>query len=313
MKKFYFFIALWILFYSLTCPVDQKPEVPVSIKRLYAHVHELTSIEPPRSYRNLSSLDRAAAYIFNELGKCSSRVEIQKYKVENNEYKNIIASFGPERGERIVVGAHYDVCGEQPGADDNASGVASILELARLFSALKPCLKQRIDLVAYSLEEPPFFRTQYMGSAVHAKSLAKANVKLRVMISLDMVGYFSRNASPHRFVSCFIKPGTVVPGNTTCIIGKKGEKKIAGTIKKYMMEDPEGIVVVVLNPSEDTPGIDWSDHLNYWNCGYPAVFISNFFVSPNPNYHQPADTINTLDFGKMAQIVKGIYRALTEL
>jgi hypothetical protein len=265
-KKLCLFFVFWFLFYPLTGYTAQKQEIPVSVKHLHADVQALTSIEPPRNYRNIVSLDR--------------------------------------------VGAHYDVCGDTPGADDNASGVAAILELARLLAALKPPLKHRVDLVAYCLEEPPFFRTPHMGSAIHARSLAKKKVKVRVMISLDMIGCFSINASPLRPIASFIKPGSVIPGQTTAILSKREEEKITRDIQKYMNGIMKAVTAVALNPPADTPTIDWSDHRNYWKEGYPAVLISNAFIAHNPNYHQPQDTIDTLDFNKMAEIVKGVYAYL---
>jgi hypothetical protein len=311
MKKFYSIIILWALLSLLTCRWEQKPEIPVSVKRLTADVQTLASINPPRNHQNVSSLDRAADYIYKEFSQCTTRVEIQRYPVNDKEYKNVIASFGPMNGERIIVGAHYDVCGDQPGADDNATGAAAVLELARLLSRLKPKLKRRIDLVTYSLEEPPYFRTPYMGSAVHAASLAKAKTKVHVMINIDMIGYFSETGKPHRLVSSFIKPGTVVPGNTTCILGKEGEEKITGTIKKHMTQN-SSIAVLALNLPMGTTGMDFSDHLNYWENNYPAVMITNFLVCPNFNYHKPTDTIDKLNFEKIAEIVKGLYSALVK-
>ena len=298
-------------------PVERDFDIPVDMKRLYGDVRILTSIEPPRNYRNVSSLNRVADYIFKEFSKCCSRVEVQEYEVRDSTYKNVIASFGPQKtsnkNERIVVGAHYDVCGDQPGADDNASGVAAVLEIARLFSTLRPHLKRRIDLVAYSLEEPPFFRSQYMGSAIHAKSLAQAGIKLHIMISVDMIGHFSKSGGPSPYFSSLIEPGTVVPGRTTAILGKKGDEKIAKRIKRYMMETSGELVVAALNFPEGTRGLDHSDHLNYWNHGYRAVMISNFPVSSSSNYHQVTDTTATLDFGKLTEVVRGLYRVLVNL
>ncbi|NIM15618.1 MAG: M28 family peptidase [Candidatus Aminicenantes bacterium] len=317
-SKCYFFIITWVVFFPLILVTlslaaeTQHPETPVSRKQLYTHVHQLTSIQPPRNYKNPSSLDQAAAYIFKEFSKWCKGVEVQRYNVNGTQYKNVIAWFGPKTGKRIVIGAHYDVCGDQPGADDNASGVAVLLELARLFSRLKPCLKQRIDLAAYTLEEPPFFRTPNMGSAVHAKSLAAAKVKIHIMISLDMIGYFSDKVKPFRIFAPFFKPGTVIPGNTTVILGKQGEKDITQTLAKYIMKYSD-INAAAVNPPPETPGVDFSDHLNFWKEGYKAVMITNLFVCPNLNYHKPGDTIDKLDFNKIAEIVKGLYGALCKM
>jgi hypothetical protein len=312
MKKVCLFILFWSVFLTPFLSADVRTEIPVSVKQLRAHVQELVKIQPPRNYRHVASLDLAAEYIFKQFQLYGNRVEFQEYKVADKKYKNVIASFGPRSGERIIVGAHYDVCGEVPGADDNATGVASILELARLFSVLKPRLKHRIDLVAYSLEEPPFFRTQNMGSAVHAKSLAKDGVKIRVMISLDMIGYFSEAAAPLEMTSSFAKPGAVVPGLSTTLIGKKEDEELSCTIHKFMTAVSGRLAVVALNPPRDTAGVDWSDHLNFWNHGYPAMMITNFFVCPNPHYHRPADKIDLLDFDKIALIVRGVYNAVVK-
>lgn len=316
MKKFYSLIILWALLSQWAClstaPTAPKQEIPVSAKRLTADVQTLASINPPRNYQHVSSLDQAADYIFKEFSQCTTRVEIQRYQVDDKEYKNVIASFGPIKGKRIIVGAHYDVCGDQPGADDNGTGVAAVLESARLLSGLKPKLERRIDLVAYSLEEPPYFRTPYMGSAVHAASLAKDKVKVLLMISLDMIGYFSETGKPHRFVSSFIKPGTVIPGNTTCILGKEGEEKITGALKKHMTQN-SSIAVLALNLPPGTRGLGFSDHRSYWKHNYPAVMITNFMVCPNFNYHKPTDTIEKLNFEKVAEIVKGLYFALVKI
>ena len=121
-------------------------------ERLEKHVRMLSEQFFPRDWTHPENLDRAAKYIHDELAQAGGRMSEQEYQVDSNTYRNVIASFGPESGERIVVGAHYDAFGMLPGADDNASGVAGLIEMARLLQA-KP-LPIRIDLVAFTLEEP---------------------------------------------------------------------------------------------------------------------------------------------------------------
>jgi Zn-dependent M28 family amino/carboxypeptidase len=128
--------------------------------RLHADVAFLTALEPARQYLNLASLNKAADYIRVEFEKLGGAVTEQTYQAEGEEYRNIILSFGPPDAERLVVGAHYDVCGEQPGADDNASAVAGLLETARLLQPQAATLRRRIDFVAYSLEEAPCTRSR---------------------------------------------------------------------------------------------------------------------------------------------------------
>lgn len=166
--------------------------------RLYTDAQFLTSLQPARSYENLGSLNQAADYIHTELAKLDCAVQEQVFQVEGDDYRNVIASFGPAEAERLIVGAHYDVWGEQPGADDNASAVAGLLETARLLHAQRPVLTRRIDFVAYSLEEPPFFATEHMGSAVHAQALHAAQVPVRVLC-YEMIGYFSDEPGSQRY------------------------------------------------------------------------------------------------------------------
>ncbi|HEY3101697.1 MAG TPA: M28 family peptidase, partial [Methylomirabilota bacterium] len=140
-------------------------------KRLEAHVRMLAETLAPRSWKRTDNLDRAAAYVAAELRSAGARVSEQAYHVEGaGQYRNVIGSLGPETRERVVVGAHYDAAGAFPAADDNASGVAGLLELARVLGA-RDATAARIDLVAFTLEEPPYYDTRWMGSHVHAEAL----------------------------------------------------------------------------------------------------------------------------------------------
>ena len=136
-----------------------------------------------RNYHHPDMLNKSGNYIKKQFQEISPRVEEQKFFVKNDEFRKIICSFVPENGERIIIGAHYDVCKDQDGADDNASGIAGLLELARLLKDSQ--LKYRIDFVAFSLEEPPFFKSENMGSYVHAKSLSENKVSVK---GIDLSG-----------------------------------------------------------------------------------------------------------------------------
>lgn len=132
---------------------------------LYNHVDFLTSITPARNYLNLDSLEKACAYIEVEWKGAGAQPVRQTWTAGGKEYTNIIASYNTDKTRRLVVGAHYDVNGDQPGADDNASAVAGLLETVRMVFEAKPELDYRIDFVAYCLEEAPYFRTDSMGSS----------------------------------------------------------------------------------------------------------------------------------------------------
>lgn len=289
-----------------------KERIPVNKNRLYADVDFLTRLTPPRNAFNLVSINKSAAYIHQEFRKIGDRVIYQPFKVGPQEYKNIILTLGPENGERIVVGAHYDVCGDQPGADDNASGVAGLLEIARLVSEQKPELKYRLDFVAFALEEPPYFKTDEMGSAVHAKSLADAKVKLRGMVCLEMIGYYSEQQNSQDYPVAALKAIYPDKGNFISVVGNMGQGALVNHLKKYMQAGSQ-IGVESLTAPASVPGVDFSDHLNYWRYDYPAVMITNTAFFRNPHYHLPSDTIDTLDFDKMAEVVRGVYWAVVHL
>jgi len=177
----------------LTQPLIRIANISTAISvdpaRLETHVRALSESFVPRDESHPENLDRCAAYIRREFEGATARVSEQPFSVAGKTYRNVIAHFGPETKELVVVGAHYDTAGPLPGADDNASGVAGLLELARLLDNAQ--LPIRVELVAYTLEEPPFFGSEQMGSAMHAKDLKREGAIVRVMLSLEMIGYFS--------------------------------------------------------------------------------------------------------------------------
>jgi len=289
-----------------------QTHIPVSKERLYADVEKLTSIDPPRNYLNLESLNAIADYIHKEFKQWDCETQVQEYLADDNIYKNVIASFNPEHSVRIVLGAHYDVCGEQPGADDNASAVAGLLEVGRLIDELKPTLNCRVDLVAFSLEEPPYFQTPLQGSAIHASSLAKAKVKVKAMICLEMIGYFSDEPNSQQFPIPQLAAMYPSVGNFIVVVGQMGEETLVQQVKTSMQEVAQIDVQSIAAPKSIT-GITFSDHASYWDQGYPAVMINNTSFYRNPNYHEPTDTIDTLDFDKMTEVVRGVYWAIVNM
>ncbi|PCJ28290.1 MAG: peptidase M28 [Flavobacteriales bacterium] len=293
---------------------NELDKVEVDPNRIKKDVVTLCSTTEYRNASNVASLNEAASYIANEWLKLDLKVDTQSYNVKGNEYKNLICSFGPKEGERIIVGAHYDVCEEQAGADDNASGTAGLLELARLLQKHQPSLKYRIDLVAYTLEEPPYFRTKYMGSAVHAKYLHDNKMPVKAMICLEMIGYFSEEKGSQDYPIGLLKLFYPNKGNYISVVSKMGggNGKLTRKVKKAMKKGSD-IDVTSINAPANMPGIDFSDHLNYWKYDYPAVMITNTAFYRNKNYHEPGDLPETLDYFKMAEVIKGIYNVLITL
>ncbi len=280
-----------------------------SAKLLEEHVGFLVSLPKPRNFRNVDTLNSVANYISDEFKKSCATVSFQSYQVGKNDYKNVICSFGNNPKERFVVGAHYDVEGNQQGADDNASGVAGLLELARLIGSKGLKGPYQIDLVAYTLEEPPHYGTESMGSYVHAKSLSDAGVDVKLMLSLEMIGYFSDKENSQEYPLSAMKHiyGTI--GNFIAVVGHTGEISLGKKIKELMRE-PGRIRVEGLNAPKIMTGIDFSDHRSYWQFDYPAFMITDTSFYRNSNYHKSTDTIDTLNFEKMAAVIDSVYNVL---
>jgi Zn-dependent M28 family amino/carboxypeptidase len=279
-------------------------------RRLRAHVGKISAEFSPRSFDRPDNLDRAADYIRGELRRSSARVTDQPLVFEGRSYRNVIASFGPAEGERIVVGAHYDAFGDFSGADDNASGVAALLELSRLLAAVGP--KIGIDLVAFTLEEPPAFGSPGMGSAVHAASLRRAGVGVRLMICLEMLGCFSDRPGSQAFPTPILKlfyPGT---GDFIAVVGRIGQGRVTRRTKTAMRRGSD-LPVHSINGPRFLPGVDLSDHASYWDAGFPAVMITDTAFYRNPRYHTAEDTPETLDYARLAEVVRGLFTAILDL
>ena len=219
-----------------------------------------------------------------------------------DKYRNVIARFGTE-GATIVVGAHYDAISVNraplPGADDNASGTAGLLELARLLGQVKP--KRRVELVAYSTEEPPYFGSAKMGSAVHAASVEN----VEAMICLEMIGYFrGQQVWPNALFDLLYRD----EGDFIAVGGLWRDRKLVREVKRGIRGAGGVRVYAFVGPRET---LDGSDHRNYWDRGIPSVLVSDTAYMRNPNYHTMGDTADTLDYGKMARVVEGIFNVVS--
>ncbi len=280
--------------------------------RLEADVRALTGLPGFRCFERPDDLDQAADWVKTALMASGLPVEEQSFGVGDLEFRNLVAHYGRDEGPVLVVGAHYDVCGEQPGADDNASAVAGLLELARLLGRHKPKVANRIELALWPLEEPPNFRTPAMGSAVHANSLALRGADVSGMISLEMIGYFSEEKGSQSFPAPGMSLMYSSRGDAIVVVGNGSSWWFTRRIKARMAGSA-GIRVRSMNAPAFVPGVDFSDHLNFWSQGWNAVMITDTAFYRNPNYHQVTDTPETLDYVRMADVVTGVYAAITTL
>ena len=288
----------------------RAPPARIDPERLRAHVEMLAGTLAPRSFEHRENLDRAAEYIRSALSAAGAAAEYQEFVAEGQPYRNVVARLGPKTAERIVVGAHYDAEGPGIGADDNASGVAGLIELAGALSRLE--LPMSVELVAYALEEPPFFRTRGMGSYMHASDLRTRGRPVRAMLSLEMIGCFVDRPDSQSFPAPGL--GALYPtrGDFIAVVGCLGQAGLVRTIKRAMAEASE-LPVCSINAPRWVPGVDFSDHLNFWDAGYDAAMITDTAFLRNPHYHQASDTPDTLDYDRMALVVEGVCAAVLAL
>lgn len=293
---------------------------PVTVKgqTLRDHVEFMCTRERPRNYLNIESINECADYIKKQFKSVDLKTEEQTYKVSNSrlvneEYRNIVATTPVDPSKPFtVIGAHYDSCMDTPGADDNASAVAVLIETAKVIGSL-PTEKQPRNLifVAYTLEEPPFFATDKMGSYVHAKSLVDADVDVKLMICLEMLGYFSDEEGSQEFPVAGL--GLIYPtvGNFVAVIGNPDSSSETKLMKRYMQMYSKLPTEKMAFPfMESITGL--SDHRNYWHFDIPAIMLTDTAFMRNKNYHTEFDTPDTLSYDKMAMITHALAVYLQE-
>lgn len=304
--------ATW---YLITAPVWTKPEGRNALSdasRLRLHVVTLATEIGGRPYLRTDKLNEAAAYIFEQFDTFGEP-RFQEYNLQGQKYKNVTLRLqGNEYCEtrHYVVGAHYDTFDNLPGADDNASGVAGLIELARaIHDTPLPC---DIELVAYTLEEPPNFRTPNMGSHHHAESLARRGVPVALMISLEMIGYFSDEPNSQHYPVPAMKYAYGDRGDFIGIVGDLDNRGMIADVKRSFVKTDRIRTEAISAPSF-VEGIDFSDHQNYIKFGFPAIMVTDTAFYRNANYHRPTDTPDTLDYTRMAAVVDSVYYALKDI
>lgn len=302
--------CFWLAQPLLLNSAKSAPAMTVDGERLKLHVSKISDEFYPRNHLNLQNLDLTAGYIRSEFEKTGGRVSEQKFVVNGAEYKNILLELGnDEANGRIVIGAHYDAAFDTHGADDNASGVAGLIELAHLVSKQK--LSKKVEFVAYSLEEPPFFATEQMGSFVHARSLRENDVRVKLMICLEMIGYYTDEPGSQNFplfLGRLLYPST---GNFVAVVGNFANVNSVRRVKGKMYE-VDGLETYSLNAPSFFGGVGLSDHRNYWENGYDAIMVTDTAFFRNKAYHTVNDKADRLDYNRMAKVVDGVNRAIVE-
>lgn len=300
--------ALFVILIAMTTQplvgrIDLK--VPaVSPERLKAHVRILSETLHPRSVAELDNLEAAASYIHAEFTAAGAAVADQWFEDRGEKYRNVIARFGPAEGPLLVIGAHYDSFETTPGADDNASGIAGLIELAGLLARHPP--RRPVELVAYTTEEPPHFRASSMGSAHHAASLRAAGRDVSLMLAIEMIGWFSDAEGSQTYPVPGMKLLYPDKGDFIAIIGRFHDWSDTRKVKAAMRGSGD-LPVYSINTLPVIPGVDFSDHLNYRAESYPALMITDTAFYRNPHYHTAEDTYDKIDYDRMAKVVEAVF------
>ena len=273
----------------------------------------LTQIKPARNYRNIDSLNNVASYLEDRFKDIGLETYFQNYVVDNNEYKNVIATLNPQYEKRLIIGAHYDVCGDFQGADDNASAVAGLIQTAKQLYSLKDILPIRIDFVCFTLEEPPYYGTENMGSYVYAKYLFDNKIDVIGMINYEMIGYFTNENVDLSKLSMFItkKQADISKGNFIAMVCNEQSQKFMNEFNFEKIDKKiEYVEAMIPTPINQ---ITASDHLNFWKFGYKAIMVTDTAHFRNPNYHTANDTLETLDVNKMQCVVNLVVESIKEM
>ena len=276
------------------------------------HVMNLCHRNGERSIRNYEVLVEAQEMIIKTLKSAGYTPHSDSFTVLDHEVSNIVAEIpGARSQEIIVVGAHYDTC-IGSGANDNASGTAAVLALAKLFAESKAVYKRTIRFVAFVNEEPPFFKDpESMGSRIYAKRCRLNGESISAMLSLETIGCYKSEPESQRypFPLSWFYPNQ---GNFIAFVGNLGSRSLVHTaISSFRERTPfpsEGATL----PSW-IPGVDWSDHWSFWEEGFPAMMITDTAFFRSPEYHTSRDTPEKLDYESMARVVVGIRHVIEAL
>jgi len=274
---------------------------------LKEHVYILSSQIGDRNVFNYENLKKAAFYISEKFKNMGYRINFQSYFCSGKEVKNIIAVKEGKTQEVIIVGAHYDSC-FNPGADDNASSVAVMIELAKRFYSKE--LKHKFKFIAFVNEEPPFFKTEEMGSRVYVKQAKRNKEKIKAVIILEMVGYYTDTPHSQSFPP-FLNFFYPHQGNFICIVGNYKSKNLAKKI--YQSFKKTSFPAQIFIGPSIVVGVDFSDHWSFWKEGFPAVMLTDTAFYRNPYYHTEEDTYEKLNYKKLEEFLLALEKVLVDL
>jgi hypothetical protein len=287
---------------------DTESQLAVSLS---AHVKYLSETVGERNLSRPGSLQAVADYLKDVLKKAGYTAKECTYSVGGHSVSNVEATLiGSDNATGlVVVGAHYDSIPGTVGADDNTTGVAAVLELARMLQGSQ--LNRTVRFVLFVNEEPPYFQTATMGSVVYARQLRRDSVPVSAMISLEMLGFYSDAGGSQKYPSML---GLFYPsrGDFISFVGNEESRDLVERSIRSFRESTNFPSEGIAAPA-NWPGVGWSDHWSFWQQQYPAIMITDTAMFRNPYYHTPLDTLGHVDFEKTARVVAGVRRVVESL
>lgn len=304
-------VVIIILWFVLTQPVFIKSNqnghsLDINHEKLRKHVVALIEDYSPRTME-YGNLNLAADYIFDEL-KDLGKAHYQNFKTLGGSYNNVILELGPDSNEVFVIGAHYDAENNSLDTEGNASGVATLIELARQLSQTEAKLHMKVNIVAFPLSQDTLTTAENMGSYNHAAYLKKTNKKVHLMVSLDSVGHFTNNEQSQEYPFNFMYLLYPDRGNYISVVGRLQDFTKIRNLKRSFETGTE-LPLHSFNPPSNFTLVNSRDHLNYQLHGFPAVLVTDTADYRKVN----GRSIETqLDFEKMAMLVKGLHQVVMD-
>jgi Zn-dependent M28 family amino/carboxypeptidase len=294
-------------------PGSDLPQPAIEIQqlaeRLRLHVDALAGRIGPRHVQRPASLEAAAIYVEQQFLKYKFSIERQPFDAMGTTVANVEARLGEHTPRYFVMGAHYDTVPTTPGANDNASGVAVLLELARLVA--ESGNRRRVRFVAFVNEEPPWFQTELMGSLVYAARARARGDDIDGMIALETMGYYSDKEGSQRYPH----PFQLFFPSTGDFLAAVSNGRSFGLLRRFTRAFKSGSPLpLIASPAPARiPGVGWSDHWAFWRHGYRALLLTDTAPYRYPHYHASSDTPDKLDYVRLAWATQGIAKALGEL
>jgi len=297
--------------YSGTLPALTEAEQELK-DRLRRHVTVLAGDIGERNVWRHPALEAASRYIKDQLRASGYRVAVQEYVARDQPVRNLEAElYGAQLpGEIIVIGAHYDTVRGSPGANDNASGIAALLEIGRLLSG--QALARTVRFLAFTNEEAPFFYSQEMGSRRYARRARQQGDQIVAMLSLETIGYYSDVANSQHYPSRLYQLMYPDTGNFIGFVGNLSSRRLVRRCLASFRRDSAFPAEGVAAPGW-MGGIHWSDHWSFWQEGYPALMVTDTALFRYPYYHAATDTPDRLDYQRLARVVAGLARLAADL